>query len=210
MSHVLLVNPRRRRATKKRRAVRRKKPTVRRRRNPVRARRKVTRRRRRNPIGGVPSMRNITGKVKTAATGAAGALALDIALAYIPLPAAVQSGIIGKITKGLGAIALGVVAHKVGVKAADANRMAEGALTVQLHGIGKELVGQFAPGVAMSAYLDDGLGFYGSGWNPNAIADNPNSVALGAYLPDANADAFGMGTQSIGSGMEAYWDEEAY
>lgn len=206
MSQMLLVNPRRRRrASKKRRN-----PSKRRRRSPV-ARRKVTRRRRRNPIARrrvrrsrrrnpIVSARSVQGQLKTAATGAVGALALDVALAYLPLPAAISGGIIGKVAKAAGAIALGIVANKVGVSAANANRMAEGALTVQLHGIGKELLAQFAPGVALSAYVNEsGLGYTGSGWNPNFDVDNPDTMA-GYIGADANA---GMGPY----GMAMYEDE---
>ena len=201
MNEILLVNPRRRRRTTKKRAKKRAKKRVTRRRNPVRRRRTV-RRRRRNPA---VTARSVQGQLKTASTGALGALGLDIALAYIPLPAAITGGMIGKVTKAAGAIALGVVANKLGVSAANANRMAEGALTVQLHGIGRELLGQFAPGVAMSAYVgDDGLGYYGSGWNPN-VPDNPdymNTANLGSYLPDLSADPVGMDETNLG----AYWD----
>jgi len=197
MNEILLVNPRRRRrATKKR--VTRKRRTVARKRNPVRrrrsvAKRRVTRRRRKNPV---ISARSIQGQIRTASTGALGALGLDVALAYIPLPAAITGGIIGKVTKAAGAIALGIVANKLGVSASNANRMAEGALTVQIHGIGKELLTQFAPGVALSAYMDSDLGYYGSGWNPNG-ADQPDwNAGMGAYLPDISTDA--------PSGFDAY------
>lgn len=189
MSKILLVNPARRK--KRRKKTTRKRPTRRRarRRNPAPARR---RRRRSNPrMTGAKVQRQLT----TATTGAVGALALDIALAYIPLPANLQTGIVGKAVKGLGAIALGVVANRLGVKAENANRMAEGALTVQIHGIGKELLTQFAPGIAMSAYVgDEALGYYGSGWNPN-VPDDPDY--MGTYLPDISADDVGIDEQGF-------------
>ena len=209
MSEILLVNPRKRkRRAKKKRVARRKKTAVRRRRrNPVARKRTVRRRRRRsNPN---LSARGITKHIQTASTGALGALGLDIALAYIPLPAQITGGIVGKITKMVGAVALGVVANRfLGVSAANANRMTEGALTVQLHGIGRELLAQFAPGVALSAYMqDDGLGYYGSGWNPNVPASD-----LGTYLPDISADGisvdqtgFGMYEAEPGNNMGAYF-----
>lgn len=197
MSEILLVNPRRRRrATKKR--VARKRPAKRRVRrvarkaNPVRRRRRAsvrrvsrraTRGRRRNPI---VSANTVKGQLKTATTGALGALGLDMALAYLPLPASIIGGTIGKVTKAAAAIGLGIVANKLGVSAANANRMAEGALTVQLHGIGKGLLAQYVPQVALSEYLsDEGLGYQGSGWNPSVI-DNPDwTSGMSAYLPDA-------------------------
>jgi len=204
MSEILLVNPRRRRktATRKRRAPsrRRRNPVaanprrrkVRRRRNtiaanPRRRRRASSRRRRRNPVRAF-NTRDIQGQLRTASTGALGAITLDVGLAYLPLPAALKAGIVGKLAKGAAAIALGVVAHRfLKVSAANANRMTEGALTVQLHGIGRELLTQFAPQVAMSAYLNDemdSLGYAGSGWNPShslTWGENAGN-GLNAYL----------------------------
>jgi len=122
----------------------------------------------------------------TASQGALGALGLDIALAYIPLPAQLQGPIAGPVIKGLGAIALGAVAGAMGVRADTANRMAEGALTVQLHGIGKTMLAQFAPAIPMSAYL----GYYGSGYNP---VDDPDwQGGMGTYIPDISADDLSM------------------
>jgi hypothetical protein len=158
---------------------------TRRRRNPVAAnprRRRRVSRRRRNPtatatFGRAFKTRNIQGQLKTASTGALGAIALDVGLAYLPLPAMLKSGIPGKIAKGAAAIVLGVFAHQfLKVSAVNASRMTEGALTVQLHGIGREMLTQFAPQVALSAYINDefdNLGYAGSGWNPtNSLSWN--------------------------------------
>jgi hypothetical protein len=187
MSEILLVNPRkRRRATKKRRVTR--KRAVARRRNPVRRKRSV-RRRRRNPR---VTARGVQAQLMTASTGALGALGLDIALAYIPLPAQFTGGMVGKVVKMAGAVALGVVAHQLGATAVNANRMAEGALTVQLHGIGKDLMMQFAPQIALSAYMDEGMGYYGSGWNPG------NENGLNSYLTDISADQMGIDNANLG------------
>lgn len=200
MSEILLVNPRRRRkaparrktSTRRRRSTaRRRNPVrraakriVRRRRNPVRARRRATRGRRRNPVGFRQAA--IKGQVQTGITGALGALGLDVALAYIPLPAQLKAGIVGKLVKAGGAIALGVVANRfLNVSAANAAKLSEGALTVQFHGIGRELLGQFAPGVAMSAYLNDesdSLGYAGSGWNPSVSWAGNEGNGMDAYI----------------------------
>ena len=129
----------------------------------------------------------------TATQGALGAWGLDIALAYIPLPVQFQGPFIGPIIKGFGAVALGVVANMAGVRADTANRMAEGALTVQLHGIGKTMLAQFAPAIPLSAYIDgNALGYYGSGWNPNVVDDPDWTAGMGTYLPDISADDIGM------------------
>lgn len=206
MNEILLVNPRRRR----RKTTRRKKTVVRRRRrnaftNPRRRRRTVARRRRRNPQRLTAA--KIQSQVMTAAQGALGALGLDIALAYIPLPPQMQGPFIGPVIKGLGAIGLGVVANMAGVRAETANRMAEGALTVQIHGIGKQMLGQFAPQIALSAYVDNGMGYYGSGWNPNADAyDDPDwQGGMATYLTDISADDIGMDE----GGFSMYENEDA-
>ena len=142
-------------------------------------------------------MRGIQSNLKVAATGAVGALGLDVALAYIPIPATISGGMVGKVVKGLGAIVLGMVANKVGVSAANATRLTEGALTVQLHGIGKDLLAQFAPGVAMSAYLTEDMGYYGAGWNPNA-AEN-EGAGMSQFLPGIEAGSDDFYSSQVGA-----------
>lgn len=196
MNEILLVNPRRRR---RKTATRRRKTTTRkRRRNPVRRRRTTTvrRRRRRNPARRI-TQASITRNLTVASQGALGALGLDIALAYIPLPANLQGPFIGPVIKGLGAIGLGAVAGMAGVKAETATRMAEGALTVQLHGIAKTMLATWMPDIPMSAYL----GYYGSGYNP---VDDPDwQGGMGTYLTDISADDLGMDQQGFGMYEEA-------
>ena len=192
MNEILLVNPRRRRRKTTTRR-RRKTTTRKRRRNPVRRRRTTTvrRRRRRNPARKVTA-RSVQRNLTVAAQGALGAIGLDIALAYIPLPAQLQGPLIGPVIKGLGAIGLGAVAGMAGVKAETATRMAEGALTVQLHGLGKTLIATWAPDVNMSAYL----GYYGSGYNP---VDDPDwQGGMGTYIPDISADDLSMDEGGFG------------
>ena len=197
MSEILLVNPRRRRRRKT--TTRRRKTSVRRRRrnpvaNPRRRRRRTTvRRRRRNPARRATRItaRSIQKNLTVAAQGAAGAIGLDIALAYIPLPAQLSGPFATPVVKGLAAVGLGAVAGMVGMRADTATRMTEGALTVQLHSIGKNMLGQFMPNIALSEYLDTGVGYYGSGYNPGV--DDPDWLdGMGTYLPDLSADDIGM------------------
>ena len=231
MNEILLVNPRKRRASKKRRSPAQKAATRklvarnRRRKNPAApgSRRKVTRRKARRAVASAParrrrykrnptvSRRNITGLVQTAAAGAGGAIALDVALAYLPLPAMLKSGIVGKVTKAAGAIALGVVAQKTGlVKSTTARDMTVGALTVQLAGIGRELLGQFAPGVALSAYLNEDyageLGYAGSGWNPSEALSWGGG--MNAYNVGSGYDVAAPGDGA--PGLDAYESEGAF
>ncbi len=200
MSEILLVNPRRRRrrktTTRRRRSVARRKNPVRRRRRRTVARRRV--RRRRNPTQRLTAAK-IQRQLTTATQGALGALGLDIALAYIPLPAQLTGPFIGPVIKGLGAIGLGVVAGMAGVRADTANRLAEGALTVQLHGIGKQMLAQFAPAIPMSAYINGNqLGYYGSGWNPNVDDPDWQNSGMGTYLTDISADDISMDQEGFG------------
>ena len=195
MNEIMLVgNPRRRR--RKKTTTRKRRTTTRRRRNVYVANpRKKRRVRRRNPARPRLTAARIQRNLTVASQGALGAIGLDVALAYIPLPAQMQGPFIGPVIKGLGAIGLGIVAQMMGVRAETATRMAEGALTVQLHGIGKQMLAQFAPLVPLSAYVgQDSLGYYGSGWNPNAATYDPDwtGAGMGTYLPDISADDIGI------------------
>lgn len=153
MAEMLLINPRkRRRATsKKRRASRRRRNPIatlrsrvparpaRRRVNPIGRLRRAVGRRRRNPIalGGIG--RSLMSGVKDALIGAGGAVAVDMAYARIApmLPASLQRtpGRVGAgdAVKALITVVLGKLLSKPtrGLSA----KMAQGALTVQAHGI---------------------------------------------------------------------------
>lgn len=215
MSEILLVNPRRRRRPTR---ARRRTSTRKRRRNPVAAnprrrrrspvRRRSVRRRRSNPRMRL-NVRTVQNQVMNAIPGAMGAMALDLALGYIPLPVNLKTGIPGYLTKAVGAIGLGMVAQNF-VKAKTAASMTEGALTVMMYGVVRNLTAQFAPQLVpaggMSMYLgpDQNMGYYGSGWNPNVI-DDPD--AMGTYLPELTTE--GMDTDESGfSGMGAYLNDE--
>lgn len=186
MSEILLVNPRKR-GRKKRRTPAQRRATRAlvarnkkrgRKRNPTPGRSSPSsyrRKRKRNPALAI-NQRSLMNFSTIAAKGAAGAIALDVALAYLPLPATLKTGIIGKVTKAIGAVALGVAANATKlVTTQTAKDMTVGALTVQFTGIGRDLLGQFAPGVALSAYANedylDTLGYAGSGWDPSRSLD---------------------------------------
>jgi len=187
-SEVLLVNPRKRRrrrpvrrASPRRKTAARRPAKRRRRRNPIgpyarsgmgmyvsnpRRRRKkagrkrVSRARRRTRYRRNPTMRSlINSLVMPAASAAGGAILLDALWGYIPIPETIKSGQMRHVAKGVGAIALGMIVGKV------ANRrmgdtMALGALTVTFHAAFRDLMAQFAPGVALS-----GLSYYSAGAN---------------------------------------------
>lgn len=203
MSEILLVNPRRRRRTRK------KTTTRRRRRNPVanprRRRRKTvakrrTTRRRRNPR---MTARSVQNQVMDGLQGAMGALALDITLGYLPLPANLKAGLVGTGVKALLAIGIGVVGSNLKViKASTAKVWSNGALTVVLHDELKKQVQQFLPVIQMGEYLDNNMGYYGSGYNPGPV-----------YLPELTSenlmtDESGFGEYIGGAGD--YIDDFSY
>ncbi len=190
MNEIMLVsNPRRRK--------RRKKSTVKRRktraRNPKRRRRarKTTysRRRRRNPAR--MTARGVQNQVMDGLQGAFGALALDVTLGYLPLPANLKAGLVGTGVKALLAIGIGVLGSNLKViRPATAKVWSNGALTVVLHDELKKQVANFMPNIPMGEYLntnDYAMGYYGSGYNPN-----------GMYLPDLSQDDMGFDMTGMG------------
>ena len=126
-------------------------------------------RRRRNPI-----RRGIVDKlVIPAVTATAGALALDIAWAYLPLPVTIKAGPLKHVAKAAGAIGLSILAGNV-VKKSTADAMGLGALTVVLHQAAKEMIQRVAPQVQM-----DGIGYYSAGLPVGGFSDN-----MGLYVAD--------------------------
>lgn len=205
-------NPKRRRRSsgRRRRSRRRSNPiaifaTKKRRRKGGRRRSRA--RRRRNPSARVASLgaglgafrpRNVQSTLMNALPGAVGALGLDILLGYVPVPATWKAGYLGYVTKAVGAIVLGLLASKV-TKASTAAKMTEGALTVMFHGILRNAVTQFAPAVPLGMYLNDGgMGYYGSGWNP----DTEYGAGMDAYLPDISAEEIVTDERDLGMYVE--------
>lgn len=164
MAELLLLNPRRRRRASskaKRRSPRRRRNPIntikyrpaRRRSNPIRAMRRRFGRRRRNPI----SLRGMTGTLMTqlrdAAIGAGGAIAVDVLMGKLNpmLPASMQRvpGTIGAgdAVKAVITVLLGKLLSKP--TRGLAGKAAQGALTVQLHG----MLSTFVPaGLALGYY----------------------------------------------------------
>jgi len=156
MAQLMLVNPRKRRATKRKTS-----RTIARRKSPARSRvatvTKTVRRYRRNPIGGG----NVMGQIQSAAVGAAGALAVDVAMAKLPIPVAMTANpTMRAATQGIVSVGLGMLVAKFGKKRALGKQLAEGGLVVALHGMGKGLIG---PSVGLSGFDSGLLGYQDSG-----------------------------------------------
>lgn len=152
MAQLLLANPRKRRA--KRAVAKRKTPTRRRTVSAVTTT-KVTRRRyKRNPSP------RLMQQVQGAAVGAAGALAVDVLMAKLPMiPANMKSGVMGSAMQGIISIGLGMAASKFGNKKLGA-QLADGGLTVALHGAMKSAA---APALGLNGFSDNGLLGFDSG-----------------------------------------------
>lgn len=186
MNEILLVNPRKRKRRAKRRTV------SRRRKNPVR------RRRRRNP-NGLGTAQNL---FMPALTGAGGALALDLALGYVPIPLAMKTGIPGYAVKAAAALGLGMLMDNFKmVRHATAVDMTKGALTVMLHGAIKQQMQIFMPQVPLGEYLDNGLGYVASGWPTGLETDDPLGTGMGTYLPDLSSESLMVDETGLGEYM---------
>lgn len=200
--------PRRKRHARRRRTIRATRRTGRARRHSVQGyvvgtkrirRRKLNprhhyRRRRSNPRF---SVAGITNQLIPAAYGAGGAIALDIAMGYLPLPPMFATGYPKHATRIVGALGIGWVARKfLGGKG---NAVAQGALTVAMYNLIKDVIVQFAPAIK-------GLGDY----EEISIDDTAAQLGrMGAYLPGATMGAY-LPDGSIAPDMGAYMNGNLY
>ncbi len=118
------------------------------------------------------------GVVQPAFMGAAGALSLDIAWGFLPIPLNLKTGMMRHVVKGIGALGLGYLVNMVATRKT-ADEMTKGAMTVVLHGAMREAAQQFMPNVPL-----DGLGYYSAG-APAGVAAYVNG--LGAYVGSEGA-----------------------
>lgn len=153
MAHLLLANPskRRRKTTSKKRVSRRRSPS-----RALASVSKTVRRYRRNPI----RARSMMDIAKKGAIGAAGALAVDVAMQKLPIHENLKSGHMGAATKGAIGIAIGLAVAKFGKNKQLGQQLAEGAVTVSLYNAGKSAIG---PSLGLSG--DDEL----LGWNDDGL-----------------------------------------
>jgi hypothetical protein len=159
-SQMLIVgNPSKRRRKKKTssRKVATARPASKRKAKKTRAR-KRTRLVHRNPIklfsGGIMK-RVVNDQLKPAAIQATGALLVDAGYGFAGkfLPVQLTAGNMSHVTKGALAILLSTVAANLKIVGAGvASQLARGSLTVVLHDVGKDLIGQFAPSIQLGYY----------------------------------------------------------
>ena len=186
MAELMLVNPRKRRKSPKRKTVaRRKSPTKRRRKNPIA--KSPARRRRRNPVAGTKVMDQII----NAATGAAGALAVDVAMARLPIPAnLIATPMMRSASQGAVSLAIGMLVSNFGKKRKLGRQLAEGGLTVALHGMGKATIG---PAIGLSGIDDSLLGY-------------EDSLLGVSRFEDMNGDLGWYGAAPVSPGFDSYDD----
>jgi hypothetical protein len=116
--------------------------------------------------------------------GAGGALVLDVAWGYLPIPLTLKTGVLRHVAKGAGALALGYLANMVTTKST-ADQMVRGAMTVVVHGAMREAAQQFMPNVPL-----DGLGYYSAGMpaGVGAYVDGMGAYVGGDINPYLAAD----------------------
>lgn len=221
MAQMLLINPRKRRATKRkagakrrvRARARRKNPitrtatarTVMRRRNPVGAmRRRVTRRR--NPIGGMGGMGSYMNVIRDAVMGGAGAIMIDVVYGQINkfLPATLRTvpGTIGAgdAVKAIGTVFLGHALNKM--TRGYSRKAAMASLTVQAYNLMKGFVPTTLPlGYASPAMIAQGTNRVGP------IRRGMNAYTSGTPLLSAYT-ASGSGSPLLNGGRNKVSNRE--
>jgi len=199
-ARMLAANRAKRGGSKKRRARRAKSSTVtgvaimRKTRRVRRGRKSAARRR--NPINLGAMTRKPLAMLTPALIGAVGAVGVNTFMSRVVpriLPANMQAtfmtGRVRYVTQALAAVALGMAAQKVGVKAATAAKMAEGSLTVTLADAIRDFAGQ--AGIQLG-----GMGYY----LPGRRASPPYSGASAAPQVGRASAMNGMGLYVSGPG----------
>lgn len=182
--------------------------------------RRTRRHRSHNPF----SSRGLVSAVMPAAIGAAGAIGLDVLMAYLPLPATLQTGWMNTLTRAAGAIGLGLVAGKVMGKSIGHEVAAGGLIVVAYSALKATLAptlgtsikglsgladfGDYAPaysgqsgammGQGMGAYMQPRLGAY---MQPRLGAYMNPAAYVGAARASAPMAGFG-GFGGFGSTMD--------
>ncbi len=156
-------------------------------RNPIRRRRRVSvKRYRRNPsarraLGGVSKL---SGMVMPAVAIGAGAVAAEVAMGYLPIPAQFKTGVMRHVTKGGVGVVGGLIIGKLFKQPKLGKFFAAGAIAIATHDAIKEALAARMPSLkfgGMGAYLprsavQGSLGYY----NPAGVVDYS---AMGEYMP---------------------------
>lgn len=194
-----LVAFNKRRAAPKRKAPARRKAVAKRATTTTRKRRSPARRTtvskprtyKRNPSMPKISLKNVVkNQLKPAVVQASGALVLDLGYGYLGgyIPDMLNTGMAKHATKGVIAIALGMVAGNF-IKNDTANKLALGAMTVTMHDAVKEAMQTYMPSVPMGCSNTGDLGYY----SPSPVVSmdayvNDTSDGMGAFVNDTGSE----------------------
>lgn len=203
-----------RRNIKKAQASRRRRRSPRRRRNVylaakrrTPARRRVTPRRAANPRARFPTFQSIiNNQVVPAMVGGAGAVANDIIVNMLPLPAQFKTGWARHVSKALGAVALGMLGGFF-LQKRTADQLGAGAMTVVGYNVVRDLTAQFAPQIPLGEYLGEylpmgSLNYYGAGLDPS-VGTIPGSGM-------ETAGQFTRGSPYMGDSLDQWPTGSAY
>lgn len=193
---VYNVNPSRRRRTRRRVASFLPNPIRRRRRRAMSTyRRNPSRRRgyRRNPSARGLAGMTFTKLIVPAIGIGMGAVASEIAMGYLPLPANLKTGVLRHVTKAGIGMAGGYALYKFMGQKKLGEFFALGALVIAAHDATKELILKFSPGVKFGAAYRaaDGYGMYMPARGMGYYLPG-QQASMGAYRPlNAGAPRFG-------------------
>jgi len=129
------------------------------------------------------SPRGLMNALIPAGTGALGAIGLEVAMSYVPLPAQFQTPLWKNVARLIGAFGIGYVASYV-VGRERAKQVTLGALTVLSYSAIKELIAQNFPQLGLSGTTqcydmsDLQLGYT----NPAAMLTSARQNGMGAYM----------------------------
>ncbi len=155
--------------------------------------------RRSNPLSMSSVIKKPLAMLTPALTGAVGAIAVNTILSKLPIPASLNTGKMKYVTQGVAAIALAMIANKVGVKGAMAAQMAEGSLTVTLHDAIKDIASGFGMNLGGMGYYLPGVGV---GQAAPSRSANPGQMAMkgmGKYLTGPGSKSGGLrGVSGVG------------
>lgn len=136
----------------------------------------------------------LTDTLLPSAVGGAGALALDVALAMLPLPPAMKTGPMAPLIKVAGAVGLGMLAGQfMGRKTGE--QVAAGALTVTIYNVARaalvRLGGGKIPGLSM--YPDGYMAEYMSDDDALALGYIDSGQQVGEYVSDESMAGYETG-----------------
>lgn len=135
------------------------------------------RRRTHNPF----SIRGVTGSIMPALIGAGGAVATDVAMAYLPVPATLQSGWLNILTRAAVAIGVGFVAGAVTNKQLGKEVAAGGLIVVAYSGLKQALAPTLGTSIKGLSGLAD-FGDYRAAVPYGSEATVMSGGGMGAYM----------------------------